>query len=707
MNTPDTQDIQLLSSVHGRDRRLLRHIGKHDLRAAVKYGVKTQGYPHPVTGALRYKYTFANIVYVTDETSTQEITCYTEPVEVPLVELSEIDLDIHERMRARVAEDPSVVTSHTILLVDQSGSMRTCDVDNFKTRSDAAYATIALDFIGSQLDQGDCAYTDVITLVEMSDEAQVVFHMEPITNILYNRVVRRMAEAKPYRAGNYLPALQLVRQLLQQTYRSHSLKCAFLFLFLSDGRPSDPLPWGYRSRDLTSYYFDLTREAVLEPCRVLGDRLTVCMVGFASTRARGDDQFALLRRLARAVDQDTASHGRFELAETRGNQLSCILTTVRDTLTQTRTMLTLGRETRVPRAVVRVKTGADNLLGTGWIEYYTFQRHTLLNGTRQDFPWDKVPPFAPGVKGVAVRTHILGEGAERVVYLLREFNAAREFVGPQLVAKDSRFLDPGQSKMAFHQVFCRTQRRANVLAVKFNDALRLACRRARRPVLAEVRFLECSLYKLGDNAAGEPDTCGYLVEKMLDHSKYTKWNGNAGFVDKNTEFLLELRGAAAHDVSDHDDETDEDSSDSGVDKPVIRRVRFQAEVTIIGEEHLQDSTSALRDDSSVALNLLEVPQAFSHFTARYTKRKRLVCDLQGVLDRSVTPPVFEMTDPVIHSRSTKHKGKYGRTDHGQQGITNFHKTHTCGQVCRLLGLAGRSGAGRRYTGRKNTSKSHM
>ena len=59
----------------------------------------------------------------------------------------------------------------------------------------------------------------------------------------------------------------------------------------------------------------------------------------------------------------------------------------------------------------------------------------------------------------------------------------------------------------------------------------------------------------------------------------------------------------------------------------------------------------------------DIPQVFSHFTHRYTKRKKMVCDLQGVLNKSASPPVFELTDPVIHYASTRgRKNVYGRTD---------------------------------------------
>ena len=85
--------------------------------------------------------------------------------------------------------------------------------------------------------------------------------------------------------------------------------------------------------------------------------------------------------------------------------------------------------------------------------------------------------------------------------------------------------------------------------------------------------------------------------------------------------------------------------------------------------------------ASVASEILDddVPQAFSHWTYVYTKHDRLVCDLQGVLEKNV----FVMTDPAIHTRS----GNYlGPTDQGESGQHNFFKTHKCNPLCKALGL---------------------
>ena len=52
----------------GRQRRKERNISKRDLQAAVKHGTKKLSFPCPKTGERRWLYTFADIVYVTDDT---------------------------------------------------------------------------------------------------------------------------------------------------------------------------------------------------------------------------------------------------------------------------------------------------------------------------------------------------------------------------------------------------------------------------------------------------------------------------------------------------------------------------------------------------------------------------------------------------------------------------------------------------------------
>jgi len=70
-----------------------------------------------------------------------------------------------------------------------------------------------------------------------------------------------------------------------------------------------------------------------------------------------------------------------------------------------------------------------------------------------------------------------------------------------------------------------------------------------------------------------------------------------------------------------------------------------------------------------------VLNAFSHWTYHQSKGEHLVCDLQGV-DRAHSDS-FELTDPVVMSNDKR----FGSTDLGIVGISNWFFHHQCGEHC--------------------------
>jgi hypothetical protein len=67
----DTSCITVLESAHGHRRRVERSIGTHDLQRAVKYGQKEEQVRN---GVVRWKFTYADVVYITDETTRHEVS---------------------------------------------------------------------------------------------------------------------------------------------------------------------------------------------------------------------------------------------------------------------------------------------------------------------------------------------------------------------------------------------------------------------------------------------------------------------------------------------------------------------------------------------------------------------------------------------------------------------------------------------------------
>jgi hypothetical protein len=272
--------------------------------------------------------------------------------------------------------------------------------------------------------------------------------------------------------------------------------------------------------------------------------------------------------------------------------------------------------------------------------------------------------FGEGVSGIAMRTKYFGEGAERLVRKLRTMNVSGDFIGPLYVAKEGRFEGDWKVNVEFHKIFCETQSVAQELANDFNKRL------SRVPGVdhktPHVSFLECSVCELWDEK--KEDWFSVLVEKQLDPEAYGKWSDNTGFVKgqekmKPLQKEINLKDHLLDMIEEGEEDDDYDEGENAyISPPTINSVKHE--------------------DIQPAFSHEDVLQAFSHFTHRHTRRRMLVCDLQGVLNCHSSPPMFELTDPVIHHKShTGKKGTFGRTDRGQGGIDDFYKTHKCNHLC--------------------------
>lgn len=167
------------------------------------------------------------------------------------------------------------------------------------------------------------------------------------------------------------------------------------------------------------------------------------------------------------------------------------------------------------------------------------------------------------------------------------------------------------------------------MARRFNEKL-LAIPGIDKKAIPRIEFLDCFVMILQNNQ--NTSAKFLLVEKMLDHTKYKKWNNNDGYVDDDDDGGHQIFSAG------------------------------------------QDCTFSIED----------IPHAYSHFTYLASNRRFLICDLQGVLNTDVKPPVFELTDPAAHYSEMTNRKDYGRTDRGEQGIRDFFKTHKCSGLCHML-----------------------
>jgi len=295
-NAGRTSAISILSSPHGRLRRAQRAIDKRDLQAAVKYGTKTEGFPCPRSGEKRWRYTFADVVFVTDETGRYEITSWPVPgagLDVELVKITPEIQRAHNNACHLLKDELSSWTSHTVVVVDQSGSMRKMDVAGGATRSDAVWLTLALEFVSLQLETQQATSFDVISIVGMNADCTVLIDKQPTDWLLYNRIIGLLRSAEPKSLGNYLPAFEEAERLLCSNTNGN---CALTLLFLSDGKPSDEFrrEHGWGGLSYGEKMAQLMRPRIDNLVSMFGRRLVVYTIGFAGPA----ENFEILRDIA-------------------------------------------------------------------------------------------------------------------------------------------------------------------------------------------------------------------------------------------------------------------------------------------------------------------------------------------------------------------------------------------------------------------------
>jgi len=157
-----------------------------------------------------------------------------------------------------------------------------------------------------------------------------------------------------------------------------------------------------------------------------------------------------------------------------------------------------------------------------------------------------------------------------------------------------------------------------------------------------VNFIKTHIYGCYDDSY-KYGQAWILVEPELD-GKFTKWNNNAGEIRGQTSAQGKVPGLG--------------------DIPGLGEMGF-----------LEEEDSDEDDDEIGAIQIDDIPQAFSHFSYEHSRGRQLVCDLQGVWNAD---DGFVLTDPVIHHVSSKGR-RYlnGATDKGEAGVKKFFETHVC------------------------------
>ena len=667
----DICSLELKETAHARERRRQRGIDKTDLQQAIAYGERSPYY-RTKNGDQCWRYVYNDISYIVNGVSNELRTCYAKPLELEKVSLTLEQQTVHEEAKAKIQTNLHSWTSNSVLIVDTSGSMREADVWGARTRLQAVWIAIALDFVAQRIESGDGGPADVISIICLGTPSYILFEEEPCSWILYNKNVDlyQGASIVPYGHGPFLPSIDMAEALLK---RNPFASCAISMTFLSDGRPSDKcLSKGMSHED----WYDFIESKIGALAQQFGRRFTFKTVGLGKM-----EDFELLQGMADIAD-DFGALAEFCLPSMTSSALGTVFTSVATSLLTTKTELQdcESKQNKLVKAVHReskkkaslpIKYVAEN-------DFWIYSRDKVVRRVYKEWfegrydkhtSYEKAQLQHPEAKFVAFAKGPFGEGAERVAYRFFELASdGRTIVGKPLVAKESRLIlehgasDEGARKR-FTRTCCKTQQLARRLANEFNEKMRKTRRIEKRT--PNISLLDCSVYEIDDTEMGN---LSVLVEDRLNFMKWEKWNLNDGRV----------AGSEAKSTN-HDTY----GSARDVDRKMTKIVRFGG-VHVLGDGSDDEDTSG----DAIVFSPFEVAQAFSHFSYLASGRKRLVCDLQGVYDEARNTMI--LSDPVIHYwnpvGTNERRRVHGNTDYGRKGMDDFFASHRhhCGHLCRLV-----------------------
>lgn len=702
-----TSAISFHDTNHGRQRRFERNIPERDVQAAIKHG---KSYPHARDRNLII-YEHGGTKYVVTKDTRALVTAMVTQKSVNLQKriISHEDIARNKRVRAEILDNTSNWKSHSVLVVDKSGSMGNADVNGSRTRLGAVWQSLAQDYVDQRIRTGMACDQDIVTIILMGEKARILVDRCPTDYVLYNNLVHFFHDSEladreycswkhgngkgrkrqrrddafvfPGGHGCYEPALKLAESTLQQYDNGSS---ALSLMVLSDGRPSDS--YVYRSSAETSQK-TLSQHVSDMACK-FGRRFNFFTIGMGSF-----EKYDVLQTLVQSA-QDYGSLGVFQVPSMSCAAIGAAISSVAASLTETQSeLVALGRmngnRQRRVKPVLREKFKTLPLLtevvnGDEFdiymdsnVEHYQYS--TDDNGNKS---FNKTELQHSEARGVAFKQCAFGEGQERLAHQFFELASdGNTVVGQSLVAKENRFIEEivealevegkeeeesdgsmggkdgntnknWKARNKFAKRFCKIQHLARKAAQEFNDKLN-GIRRL-DPDTARVSFLDCSVYYLST----KKNTFAVVVETRLD-GEFKKWNNNNGWHNGK-----KCRRSDLHDIQEEEG----------------------GEALIVENGSANQPLDLTEDnEDNIFVSHDEVAQAFSHFSFVHSARKMLICDLQGIYDHRSN--LFRFTDPVIHyhdARKHSQRGLYGRTDMGRKGIHDFFKSHQCNCLCDLV-----------------------
>ncbi len=397
-----TSAISIHETNHGRERRLQRSIPTRDIQTAMKHGIQRN---HPSNDKLII-YEYQGKQHVIVKETSELVTTFVKSISLEKKILSMKDIDDHEKIMDLIHGRRSVVNSytdsstvlnhvkseddtdqpqqslwnsHSVIIVDKSGSMRQSDVNGSRTRFGAVWLSLAQDYIENRIRSGISGGNDIISIILMGTKPELIIDKWPTNYILYNKIVdffhqseeadhlwQRMQRFKNNRTneydhkhpqkrdiqrkldnlvcpkghGCYGPSLLLAEKLLEKNDNESS---ALSLLLLSDGRPSDSSLLKISEQDSLQTLKDVTGRMASR----FGRRFTFSTIGMGSLK-----DFDTLRGLVDSA-KDYGGIGSFSVPSLScaaiGRAISSVATSL--TTTQTELIAAKGQQRRVRQCI--------------------------------------------------------------------------------------------------------------------------------------------------------------------------------------------------------------------------------------------------------------------------------------------------------------------------------------------------------------------
>lgn len=359
--------IDLPVSNHGRMRKEQRRIHSHTLKRVKKYGKKVR------QGGGRSIYIHNGVEAVVEDATGKIITCFHSATPLTPMPVSQNEDLEHKAAVKSFSKSNTSQTSLTVFIIDASGSMRNSDVRGSRTRLKAVFYALAEDFVKSEINNGTKTKTDAISVVLMTkspdEEVRVIFDNEPISWILYNKLVRVHNEDMviPGGHGCYLPALEKAEEILM---KNSSASCVLGLTILSDGRPSDHCVFQSKKA------IERIHERIENISSKIGRRLVFSTVGIGS-----DKEFKLLKDLCKSAN-DYGAISEFSLPSRTTSGLGEAFSSIASSITASQVEMTEfgSKKQKTVRQVARERRSLIPML-TEVVdpkEFFIYQRSKVI-----------------------------------------------------------------------------------------------------------------------------------------------------------------------------------------------------------------------------------------------------------------------------------------------------------------------------------------